>query len=111
MAYQQIPISSDSPSYEFKVLLETVNYTLRVEYSARSDAWSLSIMDEVGNPLIMGMALVAGVDLNGRHVAAKGPPGNFFLVDTQNGKSDPGEDDLGKRFQLFYRESTTPDGQ
>jgi hypothetical protein len=67
----------------------------------------MDIMDAVENPLIMGIALVAGVLLSNRFVGYGGPPGDFFLSDTQGGNADPGRDDLGNRFQLFYRESTT----
>jgi hypothetical protein len=111
MAYLTMPISSDEPSYDFQVPLEGTVYSLGFSYNSRSNRWSMDIMDEVENPLIMGIVLVAGVVLNTRFVEAAGPAGSFYLYDTQGGGADPGRDDLGNRFQLFYRESTTPSGQ
>ena len=111
MAYFDLPVRSDLPAYEFQSTLEGVVYTFAFHYNARLDTWFMDILDEVGNPLIMGTALLAQVFLIDRFTAAGGPPGTLLLIDSQDGQEDPGINDLGTRFTLVYRESTTPDGE
>ena len=108
MAYLFLPVSSTSPAYTFQSDLEGVTYTFGFYYNARTDLWTMDIMDVDENPLIMGVSLLMNV-LLANDSQAGGPPGSLYLYDSQGTGDDPHLADLGVRHQVVYRESTTVD--
>jgi hypothetical protein len=78
------------------------NYQLTFLWSQRAGAWSLSIADQDGSPILSGITLVAGYPLTST-LDARLPPGLLVVDDTLGlFDVDPGFSDLGDRFRLVY---------
>lgn len=89
--------------------LEGVEYLLQFAWSAREEAWYLTIADQDGNPLAQSLKLVLNVRLLRRFTSAALPPGVLFLADfTGTGLDMTQPTDLGVGYQLAYVTSDDP---
>lgn len=55
--WTKLPLYDDL-DYEYSVSLEGNSYTLRLQYSTRTQTWSYSLSTEDGDSLILGEALL-----------------------------------------------------
>ncbi len=106
MAYLEIPVRSDLPSYEMQIELEGKTYTLRFTYNARISRWFMDIKDASGVDVRVGIKVLAGWRLTKQYVADALPPGDFFVLDTGNEEEIPKLDDFGIRKIMNYLEAT-----
>ena len=107
MAILQIPVRNDLPAYTFRIDLEASTYTFGFRYNTRMSRWIWDVMDANGNPLVMGIPLLSGLDLLSRFKVEGLPPGRFALLDEQGETYTPERYDLGERVVMLYEESTT----
>lgn len=106
MALFELPIRSDVPSYEFRVELEAVVYTLAFNWNDRMARWTMDIRDRDGLPIVTGIKLITGWLLTRQYKEESLPPGDFLMFDTGGEDKVADQHDLGERVVLSYQEST-----
>jgi hypothetical protein len=95
----------DSPDFKQAVILDGVNYVLRIQWNTRCSFWTMSIFD--GNETIVraGIKLVPMYPLRAQYNDPRLPPGEFVLVDTsQSANQEIGRHDFGtgRNVELWY---------
>lgn len=98
----EIPVNSEFSSYEFQTTLELTVYSFRFKWNARMERWSMSIYNDVGEPLVEGIPVFAGPLVMEQYVYDGLPPGIIVFVDSTGENIDPGRNDLGDRVRMFY---------
>lgn len=108
-----VPASTELLDYEQTTTLDGRDYRVQVTYNQRADRWYLSLSDQDGAPIAMGLKIVAEVSLLRRISDARRPPGYLMCRDLQanepdfvggekSSARDPGRVDLGLRHQIVY---------
>ena len=105
MAIIGIPLRNDIPSYQFRVDLDAVTYTLSIRYNTRMDRWIMDFNDENNSPLVTGIILILGTSLLARFAKAELPDGNLFLINIENENTEGNRDNFSNNVQLFYEEA------
>ena len=102
MAYQEVPVTSDPPAYDYQIELDGRIYELGFHYNARMLRWFMSIADADGVVILSAIPLLAGPPIINRFKNPALPPGEFLVFDTTGKNISPEQDDLGSRVQLLY---------
>lgn len=100
MALFIIPLSP-APQ-DFDIDLGGTTYHLSVTWCAPAGTWMLNIASKLRDPLICGVALVAGSDFLAPYKYL-GIPGKMFVKADYDAFASPSKDDLGTRSQLYYQ--------
>lgn len=95
----ELPLSSD-PSQSFTCQLGAVKYYCEAKYNSRNGVWSLDLYDDAArSPILLGMAIVLGVDLLEPYNLGIG---RLVAVDGNATDRDATADDLGTRVTLNW---------
>jgi hypothetical protein len=105
MSLLQIPVTSEFPNTELSVDLELITYILKFNFNSRTSLWYMTISQEDGTPLVVGVPIFTDVDIMIQYKNPDLPPGIFMAFDTEDLSADAGRDDLGNRVKLLYQES------
>ena len=105
MALIRIPLRNDIPSYEFKIDLDGTTYTLGVRYNTRKDRWIMDFRTENNEPVISGTPLLNGVSLLARYQEDRLPPGELFMLNTEDENVEADRDSLTENAFLLYQEA------
>lgn len=96
-----IPVPAD-PHSEQTTVLSGVTYVLRFDWIERASFWRLGLYSLDGDPIVLGISLVAGADLFSPYRSdPRVPPGGLWVM----AKADPGRDSWDRTAWLLY---TTP---
>lgn len=106
MSFQQIPVRSDLPAYDFKITLDAVVYQLSFTWSERAQLWTMDIADENEEPIAMGIRMFASVPSTYIYKDPRFPARQFLVLDTAGKNKNPGRDDFGSRVLLLYGDDT-----
>jgi|ADGO01.1.fsa_nt_gi hypothetical protein len=106
MALQIIRTDPELSSYTQRTVLDGREYILGFQWNQRAEKWSLSIYDQDGSPIALGLKLVANFPVTRRITDSRGPFGTIFPLDTSGEGRDPGLRDLGRRVLLVYLEAS-----
>ena len=104
----EIAINGALPAQTFLVNLSGVSYRMTIIWNGRMNAWTMTLADDAGEPIVAGVKLLAGWAPLRLYQGALLPPGELCVVDSANAEDEqPGRDDfgLGKRFKLVYVET------
>jgi hypothetical protein len=96
------------PHSRMSVPLSGATYRIRWLWNQRDGAWSFSMWDPSGSPLVLGVRVVVGVDLLA--AAPRGdrrPPYPIVVVDPSRSGTEPTRETLGSRFKVVYAEPST----
>lgn len=106
MALLEIPVRRDLPAFEEKVELSSVLYTLTFHWNERMALWLMDLADAAGEPLIIGMPLLADAPVNGPYIGTVpgAPLGSFYVVDETDAGRNPDLDNFGDGVTLVYSE-------
>jgi hypothetical protein len=108
----EIPLFND-PSYEIRIAIDGVDYTLEFNYNQLLSRFYLSVFDLQGSPIVQGVKCVCNTDLL-RMVRydVRCPTGTLMFQDSTGYPEAPPElGEMGIRVKLFYYtvdELTTP---
>ncbi len=107
MAILEVPVFPDLLNFTQRTVLDGVAYTISGRYNGRMERWVISIQDEGGADLLMGLPLVADWILTDPF---KGRiPGLFrgdlFVLDTTGQGRVADLDNFGRDVKLFYVEA------
>lgn len=97
-----LPLTPSLPNYQAGLSVGTTQYLINVRWNGREEKFYMDVLDQDGNAIRSGMALVLGTFIGRQEASADFPPGAFVLVDTSNEGRDPGIDDLGARVQVYH---------
>lgn len=108
MAIRQITVAfrEDDTHSSQTLTLDGVRFRLDTYTNKVSGGWFLDLFDGDDNPLVLGVALVTGLDLlyPFRHLDV--PPGVLFVNDHQGEREDPGLDTfINHGAALYYQEA------
>ena len=103
MSYYKIPATNEPQT--FSIVLAGVNYQLTTTWNYEANSWTLDIADSQGNPIVNGIALVAGADLLGPY-AYLNFGGSLFVLSDSGNYAIPTFSDLGTGSKLIFK--TTP---
>ena len=109
MAYLEIPVISDIPSYTFNLVLEGTKFNFNFRFNKRLDRWTFDLSDSENILIIAGIPLLTNLLLTERYSYDNLPKGEFFVLDMTGNEANPSEIGLGDDYKLIYRESTTVD--
>lgn len=96
MSFFTVPTTltpEDTTHYTQTVALDGKDFEFRFDYLQAQNQWVFSLYTATLAPLLLGVPIVAGVDLLARCRVLERPGGSLFLVP---GKADPGLLDLGE---------------
>lgn len=102
MTILQIPVDSESASFEQIMNLDGENYLLRIFWNTRDESWYMDIFSPDKLPILCGLKLVVNYDFTGTYVQDNIPPGMFLLYDDTNIGKECGRYELGVRCILIY---------
>ncbi len=104
MAVTLPPVEPDEqfPSYDYRAVLDNIEYRVVLQYDQRPDRWYLSLFDADDVLIWAGLKLVPDFPLNFRHRNARGPDGILVLIDREKSGLQCGFEDLGRRFFLTF---------
>lgn len=98
MKVNEIPLTADNQ--RFRVSLGEVNYTLNVLW--RDDAgWIMDVMDNGGQPLLLGVPLVPDVNLLEQYPDL-GISGALIVMADQGAPEYPTKTNLGAASHLYF---------
>jgi hypothetical protein len=101
-----VPVFPSTPLYQERVRLEGRDYILLFDWNNREQRYYLSIFDQDGVPLLLGVKVVSNWGMLGKHHFNPAlPPGELIPMDLESGGEPPTFDDFGTRVRLFYYES------
>lgn len=92
----EIPLTS-SPEQNFSIILNGVNYDIRVILNSRLVSWSISLSKEAIN-ILDGVALLGGIDIMSQYNL---PIKNMYIVNLNNPNQDASDTGLGTVSRLF----------
>lgn len=96
-----IPFVPSVPSYEFATQIEQVQYTFRVRWNTRAEAWYFDLLDDV-LPILRGVRLSLGLFLGRECKREPFASGGFLVVDTTRQGREATFDDLGTRVEVRW---------
>jgi hypothetical protein len=100
-----IPTLAGVPRYSQRTVLDGREYVLSFAWNDRAGAWSLSVADALGVPIVDGVRINVGLPLFRLVTDPRCFPGDVIAVDRE-GLGDPSLNDLGTRVLLFYLEAS-----
>ena len=95
----QIPL--ENTPQRFEIELDGAPYMLECTYNPEMPAWCISFWTVEGEPLLMNMPLVAGVDLL-QQFPHLGINGQFFVYTDGDEWTPPTFENLGAESNLYY---------
>jgi len=102
LQYVPMPLYEDT-IYTYRVALESNSYTFNVYYNERAEGWFFDLLQEGGNPVVLGCRLVANYPTL-LDYSLPNLTGYFWLEPIGNSieriRTDPFL--LSKYFRLFY---------
>jgi hypothetical protein len=106
MSTLAIPTPANAyPDETVRVPIAGTTYLIRWLWNARGGYWAFSLLDTSGDAIINGVRVAINVDLIGRCIDERKPPGSILVLDPSDaGGADPGLEDLGKRVKVVYWE-------
>ncbi len=98
-----LPTRQDDGNYRQRIVLDGQGFRFRFTYNSRGERWFMDLLDEAGNQLRSGIALLSGHDLLRQHsdFSAR-PPGVMLVLDPTGQDRDPKISDLGVNQLLMY---------
>jgi hypothetical protein len=99
MATFKIPVTRAKQNYTFQANIDGVNYTFKIKYNRRVDAWAMDVVD-----VIQGILLVGGVDIFAQFKHYSIPQGEMRMVDLEGQNRDAVLDTFGDSIILTYEE-------
>lgn len=102
MTSLEIPVQSRFPFDSFRVTLDGEAYRLEWKWNDRAESWSLDVLDVNGEPILMGVRVVADWNLFEGRTDRRLPPGALVVRDTSGKGEPPARDELGERAKVFY---------
>lgn len=106
MALWVIPVNPTLPDQTFQIDLDSDIFTFRFVYNLRTDRWAMSLYDALGNPLLLGLAVVTNWKLIDRFKTPGLPLGRLFTVDVTGQNTEPSATTFGSSVLLMYDEAT-----
>lgn len=105
MAIIELQVRNDLPAYTFSSVLNSVTYFFKFNYNSRRSRWLMDIQNQDKEDLLVGVALLADVDMFSQFKNDKLPQGLFLVFDTEGKQFNPEQFDLGDRVKLLYQET------
>jgi hypothetical protein len=105
MALRTISIraSSSSPTIRHRANLDGTDYLFELQWNGAEGRWYLHLFTANGDPIALGLKLVAGARLGHRSADSRMPPGVLGVIDSSGEGRDPGIDDFANgRVALVY---------
>ena len=109
MAFFEITVQfrADETHTSQTVTLDGVRFVLDT-YTNRADGcWYMDLRDGEGNPLVLGIAIVTGLDLLFPYRHLDVPPGPLFVNDHEGERTDPGLDAFLNQSAALYYQTVT----
>jgi hypothetical protein len=107
MSLYELPTRYDLPNYEYSIELDAVVYNVEYYFNQRDDRWFMSIRQEDGTAVLLGIPIVSGIFLTDRFVMNELPPGDLIPMDFEGGIEYPRRGDLSEGVQVIYNELST----
>lgn len=105
MAIKKIPVSFNSPDFNFQIELDLVVFGFRFIWNERTNRFSLSITTEEGVELVSGITVVTNWKLLARFKDSRLPLGQLFTADMTGGSTEPDPVTFGDTVLLCYNEA------
>ncbi len=102
-----VPFQPSDPNYRFQTVLNEDTYTFDVRWNTRDEAWYFDLLDQDGQPIVLGVKIVLGVFLSRQSAHKFFTEGVLAAVDLTLENRDPGFDDLGVRVLVQYYSAAT----
>lgn len=99
----EIPVATDTPLYTERVTLDGIEYLIKFDWNDRENRWYMGLFTVTGEPLAVGIKVLANWPLLRRFTGENMPPGVLIAADlsSQNGEP-PTYAELGTRVKLLY---------
>lgn len=100
MALQPYSIPVQNIPQRFEIELAGISYTIENRWNSQMGYWELDWYDADGLPLVMAMAVLAGVNLLDPYPEL--PPGGLVVLTDGDEGIDPTLDGLGIESKVYY---------
>jgi len=95
----QIPILANIPAQTFDISLDGISYNMTAKWNSRSEFWTLDILDEDDNVIILGLCLKLGTFLLKQFNLNIG---ELIVVDDTNTGTESSLTNIGVSTSLVY---------
>lgn len=99
MTPYEIPLSPEPQ--RFAIELAGIPYQMRLQWCKDAQCWTLDLRDNLGNELILGAAVVTGVDIFEQY-AHLALPGALVAQTDHDADAVPTFDNLGVTGRLYF---------
>lgn len=96
-----IPFQTAS-AFSEQVILDGTTYIIDIFWNSRQDAWHITFKDTSLNVLVAGIRLVQGVELLEQYPDRGLPPGELYIIDTNQDLEDIGRNDFTNDRNLLF---------
>ena len=109
MEIQEIAVQFNESTHNSQtIVLDTIRVRIDTYTNKADGCWYLDTFDGNGNPLVLGIAIVTGLDLWFPYHYLEGiPPGILFINDHVGDKEDPGLDSFDDQEAVMYYQTVT----
>lgn len=88
---------------QFTISLGAIVYTIKLRWNAFNNAWTLYISDNLGNPILSGVAVITGADLLAQfEYLGIGGAGAQMYAQGPTGDSVPDFSTMGSTSNLYF---------
>lgn len=102
MSIVSIPVFIENASFTQTIVLDGINYKMRIYWNVRDEHWYFSLYLPDDTPVLTGIKMPVNYTLISSFFGENVPPGDFILFD-ESGNNEPcGRDELGDRCILLY---------
>lgn len=96
-----IPLPTERSHYTTRVALDGASYVLDLAWSQREARWHLGLADAAGDPIVVGVKVVADWPLLRKVADDRRPALELYALDLE-GRGAPPAYDWGDRWVLVY---------
>jgi hypothetical protein len=105
MAFIEIPLSNQDPSFLFSIELDGSTYNFTFRWDGRQENWIFDLFDSDKNPIQTGVPFVVDLELISQNVSSNRPPGNLIARNTAISGENATRFNIGSDVKLYYREA------
>lgn len=105
MAIRQLPLSKDYYNYEFRTVLDGVNYVFNFRYNSRMDKWIMDYKTSDGQPIVMGIPVLLLISFLEKYQYSNVLTGDLIAMNIESSFVEAREEDLGNNVIILYDET------
>lgn len=101
-----VPLNTTYPWQTSRIVLSGTIFTLEFRYNLRMSRWIMNVEDAAGNPILMGIPILIGINLTDQYATLAIPEGEFIATDDSGQGAQATQFSFGIDHTLSYIDPT-----